>query len=71
MVFEKRLKQEEIGHLDDSEYRELLRQDLAKRRRVQARGRNRSGEVMISVLLLMAFAVVVMHYMAIIEIPIK
>jgi len=71
MVFEKRLKQEEIGHLDDSEYRELLRQDLAKRRRVQARGRNRSGEVMISVLLLMAFAVVVMHYMGIIEIPIK
>jgi hypothetical protein len=71
MVFEKRLKHEDFGHMEDAEYREVLRRDLAKRRVAYARGRNRSGEVMISILLLMAASLVLMHHFGIIQLPVK
>lgn len=70
MVFEKRLKHDDIAHMDDSEYREVLRKELAKRRATNG-SRNRSGEVMISVLLLIAAAVVVGHYFGIVQFPVK
>jgi len=71
MVFAKRLKHEDLAHMDDSEYREVLRKDLARRRVAVAQGRNRSGEVMISVLLLLALVVVVAHYLGVVQLPAK
>ena len=70
MVFEKRLSKEDLAHMEDSEYREVVRKELAKRRATYGRG-SRSGEVMISVLLLLAFAVVVAHYFGIVQLPAK
>lgn len=57
--------------MEDSDYREVVRKDLAKRRQAEARAGNRSGEALVSFLLLIAFAVVVAHSFGFVQLPTK
>jgi hypothetical protein len=55
--------------MEDSDYRDLMRQDLARARKEYGKRSSHAGSIVISLILLMGGAAVIMHHMGLIQIP--
>ena len=55
--------------MEDYEYRDLMREELIRARRNQGQQSSMTGSIVISMILLVAGAAVIMHYMGLIQLP--
>jgi hypothetical protein len=55
--------------MEDSDYRDLMRADLARARRDLGRRSNHSGSIVVSLVLIVAAAAVIMHHLGLIQLP--
>ena len=62
MARSQKIRHEDLGILEDSEYREVMRRGLNQRRADIARGRGRTGDAFVGLLLLGALIAVMAHY---------
>jgi hypothetical protein len=69
VVSKKRVTTDEIYSMEESEYRDLMRGELAKARRNYTARAGHAGSVVISLILVIAGAAVILHYFGFIELP--
>ena len=55
--------------MEESEYRDMMRAELARARKAHAKRPSHAGSIVVSLVLLVAGAAVIMHYMGLIELP--
>lgn len=60
---------DDVYQMEDYEYRDLMREELARARRNRGKRSSMAGSVLISMILLVAAAAVIMHNMGLIELP--
>ena len=60
---------DDVYTMEDSDYRDLMRKDLARARKSYGKQANHGGTVLISVILMVAAAAVILHHFGLIEIP--
>ena len=65
----RRLTADDVYQMEDYEYRDLMREELARARRNRGKRSSMAGSVLISMILLVAAAAVIMHNMGLIELP--
>ena len=65
----RRLTADDVYQMEDYEYRDLMREELARARRNRGKRSSMAGSVLISMILLVAAAAVIMHNMGLIEPP--
>jgi hypothetical protein len=68
-VSKKRASVEDVYSMEDSDYRDLMREELMKARRTQLPTSGGIGAGAITLLLLIATAAIVLHHFGIIELP--
>jgi hypothetical protein len=59
----------DVYSMEDSDYRDLMREDLARARKRFGKKSNHAGSIVISMILLIAAAAVIMHHLGIITLP--
>jgi hypothetical protein len=69
LVSKKRASVEDVYSMEDSDYRDLMREELMKARRTQLPTSGGIGAGAITLLLLIATAAIVLHHFGIIELP--
>jgi hypothetical protein len=55
--------------MEDSDYRDLMREDLRRARKEYGKRSSHAGSIVISMILLVAGAAVIMHHMGMITLP--
>lgn len=65
----RRLTADDVYQMEDYEYRDLMREELIRARRNQGQQSSMTGSIVISMILLVAGAAVIMHYMGLIQLP--
>lgn len=65
----RRLTADDVYQMEDYEYRDLMREELARARRNRGKRSSMAGSIVISMILLVAGAAVIMHNMGLIELP--
>lgn len=65
----RRITADDVYQMEDYEYRDLMREELARARKNQGKRSSMVGSVLISMILLVAAAAVIMHNMGLIELP--
>jgi hypothetical protein len=55
--------------MEDSDYRDMMREDLARARKRYGKKSSHAGSIVISMILLVAGAAVIMHHLGMITLP--